>query len=70
VDQAQDKLFEVLFSKIDDLHSDVRQFQDKFDKHLEEDRKLATEVLFIKRAFQATWGTLAMSLAYLGVKNS
>jgi hypothetical protein len=70
VDQAEDKLFELLFEKIDEVHCDMKANHQVLMNHIEEDRKLANEVYFIRRAFQVTWGGLAMLLAYLGVKNS
>jgi hypothetical protein len=70
VDKAEDALFELMFRKMDDIHADVKSNHQALIDHIEEDRKLANEVYFIRRAFQVTWGGLAMLLAYLGVRNS
>jgi hypothetical protein len=70
VDEAEDKLFELMFRKMDDMHADIKSNHQVVLNHIEEDRKLANEVWFIRRAFQVTWGGMAMLLAYLGVRNS
>jgi hypothetical protein len=70
VDEAEDRLFELVLGKIDELHTDVKAYHTELQDHIKEDRELARDVYFVKRAFQVTWGGLAMLLAYLGVKNS
>jgi hypothetical protein len=70
MDEAQDRLFELIFRKMDDIHTDVKANHQVVLDHINEDRELAKEVWFVKRAFQVTWGGMAMLLAYLGVKNS
>jgi hypothetical protein len=69
VNRGEDKLFELLFTKIDDVHADVKANHRVVLQHIEEDRRLANEVWFVKRAFQVTWGGMAMLLAWLGVRN-
>lgn len=59
---AEDKLFELMMRKQDEIHEDVRSIKDRLDAQ-------SSEVYFIKKAFQVTWGGLAMLLAYLGVRN-
>lgn len=79
--EAQDRLFELVLSKMDDLkeqcvatHGAVTALDAKVDQHIEDDRILSNEVWFVKRAFQATWGAVigvgGLWLAWLGVRNS
>ena len=69
MDEAEDRLFELVLGKIDELHTDVKAYHVELQTHIKEDQELARDVYFVKRAFQFTWAGLAMILAWLGVRN-
>jgi hypothetical protein len=66
---TEDQFFEMVLRKQDEMHADVKEFAERLQSHIDDDRRLANEVLFIRRAFQATWTAVGLLLAYLGIKN-
>lgn len=64
-----DQVFELIMSKMDALHDDIRQFQIELNTHIKEDQTVYKDVNFIKRAFQVTWTAFLGWLAFLGVKD-
>lgn len=76
-----DQYNELLFSKMDDIqdmvkacHMDIRALAIKLEEHIEEDRLLANEVWFMKRAVQTTWGVvvtgIGIVLAWMGLSRN
>ena len=62
----EEQTFQLLMSKLDAMHDDLRQHQKDFALHVEDDQKQWNEVSFIKRAFQVTWTGLGAVLTYIG----
>lgn len=71
--EAQDRLLELILSKQDEMHDDVRIFAKTLNDHINDDKKMAQDVWVIKRVFQATWGAVVgiggLWLAWLGIRN-
>ena len=61
-----DQTFQLLMSKLDAMHDDLRHQQVAMSEHIVEDQKQWAEVSFIKRAFQVTWTGLGAVLTYIG----
>jgi hypothetical protein len=51
----------------EDIKGDISDLNDKFDKHIEEDKKAWAEVFFVKRFIYTSW---ALFLAWIGYTKS
>jgi hypothetical protein len=67
---SDDQMFEMIMRSQDEIRDELRTYHHDLMEHIEEDRKLANEVWFVKRAFQVTWAALGMGVAWLGIKNA
>lgn len=63
-----DQVFQLLMSKMDTLHNDLRQVQVRLEEHIEVNERRYSEVRFIKRAFQVTWAVIGAILTWLGIR--
>ena len=63
---VDEQVYELIVSKLDAVHSDLRQMQVTLNGHIEKDEQHYKEVFFIKRAFQVTWTVLMGVAGFLG----
>jgi len=64
--KVDDQLFQMMLSKQNAIHQDVRQIQVTLNEHISKDEAQYREIWFIKRAFQITWTVLAGAAGFLG----
>ncbi len=64
-----DQVFELIMSKMDTIHGDVKSVAKSLQEHIDDDRLLKSDVNLIKRGFQAGVGAIGLWLAWLGVRS-
>ena len=66
---GEDKLFELMFRRLDEIHEDTKAMAEALAEHVAKDDLRFEDVRFIKKMFYGAWAGLGMLLVYLGLKN-